>query len=191
MFTVPNPFMRGRVVTSKRVDRPEPITPVVEEYAGDNVPYRGTVDHGAPYSDDFRETFEDMSLRPDGRLVDVYESEDTETDPIPVYIVNQSSRERRAFRSVVAYAGGTDYGRARQLLGQDESRTRATIYNKSTGIDLWISDSAETANSVSGFYVKDGTSYVTESQEPIYATAVQPGDLAVYIGIEYRVSLDG
>lgn len=187
---MPNPFMRGRVVTSKPVNRPEPITPVPEDYAGDNLPYRGINDHGVSVDEHWRSPSQDMGVRPDGRLVDVYEPEEHHQEPIPVYLVNRSSRERRAFRPVVAYAGGTTFGQARQILGQDETRTKATIFNKSVGIDLWISDAPETANAMSGFYVKDGTSYVTESQEPVYASAVQANDLPVYIAVEYRVSLD-
>lgn len=189
MLIVPSPFVRGRVVTSKPVDRPTPIAPVPEDYAGDNVPYRGVVDHGAPVDDNFRDPETDMPVRPDGRLVDVYEHEETHHEPIPVYIVNRSSRERRTFRSVTAYAGGTNFG-ARQILGQDETRTRATIRNNSLGVDLWISDTAAGATDYSGYLIKQDETYTTESQEPIYAWVNNADGMRVPIAVECRVSLD-
>lgn len=187
---MPNPLMSGRVVTSKtNVDRPVAIEPVEEHYAGDNNPYRGIENHGVASVNPWRETDEDMPDH-DGRLVTVYETDDDTPDPIPVVVVNESSRERRAFRTVVSYAGGTDNGRARMLIGQDVSRSQATIRNKSVGAVIWINDTPETANALSGFPIEQGGTYVTYSQEAIYATVDQASDMSVPIAIEYRVSLD-
>lgn len=188
---MPSPFLRARLATSKPVDRPTPIAPVPEEYAGDNLPYRGINNHGVDGSEDWRETSEDAPLRSDGRLIDVYEHDQPEPEPIPVYLVNRSSRERRAFRTITGYAGGTDYGRARQLFGQDETRTRITIKVPTGGQTIWLSDDAGNANAASGYPVAAGETYVTESQEPIYATVAQAGDQLVCLAVEYRVSLDG
>lgn len=188
---MPSPFLGGRVVTSKTdVDRPVAIEPVEEHYAGDNNPYRGIENHGVASDNQWRETDEDMPDH-DGRLVTVYETDEDTPDPIPVVVVNESSRERRAFRNVTGYAGGTDNGgRARMLLGQDSSRSQATIRNKSLGAVIWINDTPETATPMSGYPIEQGAAYVTYSQEAIYATVDTAADLLVPVAIEYRVSLD-
>lgn len=189
---MPSPFLRARQVTSKPVDRPTPIAPVPEEYAGDNLPYRGTNNHGVDGSEDWRETSEDGPLRSDGRLVDVYEHDEPQPEPIPVYLVNQSSRERRAFRVVTAYAGGSNRGTARAVLGMDETRTKATIRCPEWGSPIYLNDAPETATAQYGFPLLAGATYQTESQEPVYAYCpASPDDQLTAIAVEYRISLDG
>lgn len=188
---MPSPFLGGRIVTSKtNVDRPVAIEPVPEHYAGDNNPYRGIENHGVASDSPWRETDEDMPDH-DGRLVTVFDQDNEEPDPIPVRIVNRSSVERRAFRVIISYAGGMNTGRAIQILGQDDSRTAATIINRNAVGTVFIADAPETANDVSGWaIVENGGSYRTESQKAIYATFTGADDGKVRIAVEYRVSLD-
>lgn len=192
---MPNPFVGGRLNTSRRQDteRPTPIAPVPEDYAGDNLPYRGTEQHGVSVAEHWRDTSEDMSLRPDGRLVDVYEPEETAHEPIPVYIVNQSSHERRAFKVINAYATGTNNGTTgRMILPRDDGRTQATIRNPGGGQHINISNSADLCNSTFGFTVLTGSTYVTQTQEALYAACpTSADDYMVQIAVEYRKSLDG
>lgn len=187
---MPNPII-GRIVTSKRKvdDRPKPVPPTPEQYAGDNIPYRGVVEHGQPVDDNWRDPADDLPQH-DGRLVDVYEHESVEPDPIPVYIVNQSSRERRAFRTMQSYAGGTDVGVMR-IVGQDDSRTRLTIKVPTGAQTVWVADDSANANSVVGFPIAAGESYTTETQEALYASVAQPAQQVLYLAVEYRVNLDG
>lgn len=188
---MPNPII-GRIVTSKRTpERPEPITPVPERYAGDNLPYRGIEQHGVSVDENWRDPADDMAVGPDGRLVDVYEHDAPEPDPIPVYIVNESSRERRSFRNVSGYAGGTNYGNARMILGQDSSRVQATIRCPEWGSPIYINDTPEQATAQFGFPLLPGDRYVTNSQEAVYASVPETEDQLVAIAVEYRVSLDG
>lgn len=180
--------MTGRVVSnkSKVSDTKVSVEPNPEEYEGYNRPYLGVVDHGVQVDSPYRQTEEDMPDH-DGRLVDVYEHEETDADPIPVYLVNQSSRERRSFRPVVGYAGQ----QPSRILGQDETRTAAVIVNPSETETVYLGDMAETANAVSGWPLLPGQSYRTESQEDIYAYTASVDAVMVPVAVEFRRGLNG
>lgn len=136
---MPSPFLRAQQAISKKVNRPEPITPVAESYAGDNVPYRGVNDHGVTVADDWRDPHDDMSVRPDGRLVDVYEHDQPEPEPIPVYLVTDDAREDPVFRTqrFTLLAGSVPM----RVLGKDNRRTRVRITNFKAGIRLLVCSS--------------------------------------------------
>lgn len=191
---MPNPLVGFVSNRSRRQDaeRPTPIAPLPEHYAGDNLPYRGTEQHGVSVAEDWRDPAEDGPLPPDGRLVDVYEPEEKGHDPIPVYIVNSSASERRAFRVVTAYAGGSNFGKARQIIGRDERRTKATIRCPEWGSPIYLSDTPEGATDKFGFPLLAGQTYVTESQDDVYAFCpAAPDDQLTQVAVEYRISLDG
>lgn len=188
---MPNPLLGSRRNTSRtNVDRPVAIEPAVEEYEGDNLPYRGVVDHGVSGSVDFRETSEDMPDH-DGRQVAVYEVPEDGPEPVPVRVVNSSRVERRAFRVITAYATAGSGASGRMILDQDESRIQATIRNPGGGQHIHLSDVPHGCTADFGYSVLSGSSYVTQSQEAIYAAApLAANDQLIQIAIEYRVSLD-
>lgn len=139
---MPNPLLGGRINTSRRRDaeRPTPITPVPEDYAGDNIPYRGVVPHGAPVKDDWRDPETDMPVRPDGRLVDVYEHEEPAPAPIPVRIIGSDSDERPTFRTMRMHLRD---GVPVLLLGRDYRRQTVTIRNDTAGKFLLIANAQD------------------------------------------------
>lgn len=186
---MPSPFLRTQQNRSRQsdADRPVAIAPIPEEYEGDNIPYRGVVNHGVAVDESWRNTSEDMPVDPDGRLVDVYDAEETAPDPIPVYIVNRSSSERRAFRVVIAYAGQ----QPATVVGQDDSRSKVTIRNTNVGATVYIAERPESANVAFGWPLTEGQTYVSESQEAIYVYADSAVPLPVLAAVEFRRSLDG
>lgn len=180
---MPNPLTSSAPLNTSQGAQREPVTPVVENYAGNNIPYRGVVDHGvdAGEVDPHRPVLWD-----DGRAVEQELVEDDDTPVVPVRIVNQqSAREFRTFRTSPSYAGGATYGRARQILGQDENRNSARIRNTSETETVWIGESPETANSLAGYPILPGESETLAAHSAVYASTEQADDLLVYVLVEY------
>lgn len=187
---MPNPLTRVSLSRSKRPpERPEPIPPVLEEYEGDNIPYRGIEPHGVLADPpDWRDPETDMANH-DGRKVIVYEVEEPGPEPIPVRIVRGSDgRERRTFRAIIGYAAGTNTGNARQILGNDDYRVKATIVN-TTGAIVYLAEDPSLANPMTGFPLVANGSYQTETQEALYASVAQAADAVLPIAVEGRVEL--
>jgi hypothetical protein len=101
--------------------------PVPDTPAGENIPYRGVVDHGVAYD---QPELTDEAHYHMGREVE-YEPEMQEPTPIPVRIVREGEREIRTIQtSHVTLAAGEG---SRQILGRDDRRTSVRI--KNLGVD--------------------------------------------------------
>lgn len=180
-----NPLTQRQSVTSKKPNRPQATEPVVESYVGDNHPYRGTEAHGVK---DTTEPLEDMDYS-EGRPVMYDEpSEIDEPDPIPVVVVNRSGRERRKMRTIIGYAGGTDFGSARRVLGEDESRTNARIKNTQAQT-VYLGSEPHLAKSGYGYPLAQNETYDTRTQEEVFASVDNATDVALPVIIEYSQGL--
>lgn len=194
---MPNPLTNPHLNQSRRQDAvrgdvvfdttggasSDTVQPELEFYSGQNFPYRGTQAHGV----DPNATPEEVPGYEMGVGVE-YAEPVPEPEPVPVRIVQYRGRERRRLRVIVAYAGGTNYGKARQILGEDDCRTSARIKNNGANT-VWISHSAETATDMFGYPLATGQDYQTLTQEAVYASVEDALDAPVSIAIEYSVEL--
>lgn len=183
---MPNPLTRRTNQSEQPPVRVQPQTHVPARV----LPYRGIETHGVDITDAPDIDADEADY---GTTVAVpIEPPESEPEPVPVRIVQSGRRERRTFRSVVAYANGTNRSnQGSQLLGRDDSRTKATIRNKSVDAELWISHAPEYANPQFGFFLAAGERYDTSSQDAIYGTvANKPDDLPVYIAIESSIVVE-
>lgn len=179
-----NPFVKtGSANLGKVPVRPEAIEPVPEAYVGTNHPYRGTETHGVEDTVDPLPGLEYGT----GRLIE-YDDPPTEPAPIPVKIVTEGGREIKRFRPVISYAGGTTSIQPRMILGADDARSQATIKNINTAI-VWIGHEPEYATALSGYPLRQYETYVTQTQEQVYASIEQAADAQVHILIEYATAV--
>lgn len=116
------------------------MQPIGETVAGENLPYRGTVDHGVPYTG--VDPIDESRMWADSDKTD-YETEEKVADPIPVRVVNQGSREIKTFSSALYEipAGPTSLDPV-QICGRDEKRTQITIYHRGSET-LWVASSRD------------------------------------------------
>lgn len=91
---------RQRPGQQKAPDRPDRVTPVPEHYEGVSFPYRGTQNHGvAPSKTDDPEQYYDAQAFDDETDKVVFLPAEVEVEPVPVRIVNETSRERNDWRA--------------------------------------------------------------------------------------------
>ncbi len=181
---MPSPFTKYQANVSKRPpDRPEPIEPKVETYAGVNNPYRGIEQHGVEPTG--------KPIVPadweDGRPVEYHVPKEPEP-PIPVRIVTEASHELRKMRTYGSLTG-TNVGNPRQIVAMDEERSTVQIKHIVSSAVVWISHSAATCNALEGFPLQTGDTYSTDAQTEIYAWADSATPLAVYVSISYAVGV--
>lgn len=184
---MPNPLLKVQLNRSKsRVDRPEPIPPVAEnQYADDNIPYRGIETHGVPIGNpDFDDP--DVYVVGDGRPVIVYDEEEDDREPIPVRIVSSGSREYRRFRTDRMTVGGTGNAQVVQVVGKNDARTNLKIRNMSADKTLYIaSDQADVM--ITGYPLTAGQEFTTTAESPVYAYSVDGSSVTVAVYYEYAV----
>jgi hypothetical protein len=91
-------------------------------------------------------------------------------EPIPVQVVNPVRPRGRTKLRVLSpsVAADSDTARPTMILGQDETRLRATIAPKSDGSSLYVSHDAS-MRAVDAFEITWETPFVTESTDPVYA----------------------
>lgn len=184
---MPNPLTRLMGNQSREEDTPKRgLTPVEDNPAGDNVPYRGVVDHGVPWDESDARDVPGYGERD----AVVYEQAPVEQNPIPVYIVNEGGREVRRMRTVRGVAGGSTNGRVRDILGFDEDRVSARIRNPGADI-VYITENLSDWNGavLNGYPLIQNESYETRSQEPVYAAVANANDASVNVIIEYAVAV--
>lgn len=185
---MPNPII-GRIVSNRWApNRSEPIPPVPEKYAGDNLPYRGIEQHGVSVDENWRDPADDMAIGPDGRLVDVYEHDAPEPEPVPVRIVGTDSAERPAFRTMRMHLD-TNAGPT-LLLGKDSRRQSVFIRNDTATKTLVVGYSPDSLN-MFGFPVAQanfsGLTIGRGSAEEIYVMS-QDGS-AIDISVMWETSI--
>lgn len=178
---MPNPFARTQLNTSKSrtTERPEPLTPVMEHVAGENHAWRGLEDHGV---DDV-----DLGIDPatntvniDGRNVLVeYEGEPKIVDPVPVYIVAETSREYRQFWT----DRFTTTDGLSSMLGRDDRRISARVVNTDDAKTVYIASStADLAQR--GYPLEPGRELEIRSEMPVYAIAADGTNVTVGLYVE-------
>lgn len=187
---MPNPIFNVHKNTGKMPQTHEEeieeqeIDPVTEEYAGDNIPYRGTQLHGVPWDDGLAEV-----LEPDTETDEVPEFAATPTypEPVPVFIVQQGdsgTRQVVKFRTSNYPLAASDS--PLMIASQDRARKRITI-TASTD-DVVIAGSSDTCNSTFGFRPTSSGPFVLETTDAIYAANTSDStDANVSVLIEYVV----
>lgn len=150
------------------------LTPVIDEIAGVNLPYRGNVDHGVK-SDEVENT--DESHYWTGRPVEYAEEPKEDAEPIPVRIVNLGSREVKHFH-VARYS--IDNKAAQMVAGRSEQRTSLKITNLSTTETIFVGPNPNVSTYADGYPLGPGKDFSLVTTEPVYAIGtVTPSDIAV------------
>lgn len=163
---MPNPLVRlGQSITSKPVpERPQPVTPVMDNPAGHNNPWRGIQDHGvAPNNEP----------EAPGTLLDTkagihYQEPKPEIDPIPVLVVNEYGREMRKwrpFRSFAMIANST------QLIGRNMARSSLYIRNISDTVSIWVSPEPNITIGLNAFEIEPNTDLTINTQDDVWVLA--------------------
>lgn len=153
----------------------EAIAPVPENYVGDNIPYRGTVNHGVPVDEPFIDTDELMEEEnPEPEYAPPVE----EQEPVPVRIVQETDRERRYWRGNGYTVGTTPIC----VLSRNDRRRQAEIRNiigtagGSTTLHVshtqekvgWSMGNPQFDNVIIG---SGGTPLVIHSTEPVWVSS--------------------
>lgn len=162
-----------------------PMTPIPDDPAGTNLPYRGAVDHGVP----FQETeLADEAHYHTGRPVE-YMPEEADAVAIPVRIVQESARELRQFSTDIVELNVTgQVNPITRLAPRDERRSKITIRNNTAG-DAFIGTSDLRWNgteSSNGFVLGQDESISLETTEPVYAVAAVGTNVQLSLLIEFR-----
>ena len=159
----------------------DPLKPHVEGNAAQNIPYRGSVDHGVPYK-----TFDAVSeLWVDVNDGDVEEELDDHVIPVPVQVVNQGTHELKRLRAIRHYADGASVSR---LVGPNDARTKLTIRTPTGGGILYI-DSSESVSTFTGYPIFPGESLSVNSTDAVYCIFdnTVAAQAPIYALMEYSV----
>lgn len=195
---MPNPFLRlGSPNQSKgNEDRSTPtgaIEPEPEHVAGTVFAYRGMENHGVETNSAYRDP--EYVEQAEVRSALVYMEPEEEPTPVPVRIVDSSSREMPLFRTVHAFAGGTtERLNAVNICPADlQSMTRRRVYVRNMSAKrIYLGNDQSTANAMNGWPLEAGETWDTDSVDDIWAfgtdTTVTPQELA--LRIEYSVPVN-
>lgn len=181
---MPNPLLNALPRNiSRRTPADVRIEPVPEEYEGDNNPYRGIESHGVEPTADPRP----VPGHSEGRPV-VYDAPQEEPEPLPVVIRSEHGRELRRSRFYHEYASPNTTN-PRRIVSDDDGRTKVTIQNISDE-DVWIGDTAETANSVHGWRLRNLVTsphivFESTTQKSLYALSTTADQKELAIVVEY------
>lgn len=177
-----NPLLSVQTNTSKtNVQRPEPVTPVMESIDGQNLAWRGVnVDHGVTPTDksELPDTYE-VDVSGNAKSVDIYSPPEKEENPIPVFVVNgKTAREYRAFwtdRRTVTDGVSS-------LLGRDDQRVTARIRNMDTTKTVWIASNFGDL-AMRGYPLVPGVELTVAGEMPIYVASADgtPVTIGLYV----------
>lgn len=177
---MPNPFFKGQLNTSRtRVERPRPVMPVPEQYAGDNNPYRGIEAHGV-------EANARPAIDPDTSAIDIenarpvpYEPFEKEETPVPVRIIRGEGDTGREYRQFWTDRRSVTDG-VSPLLGRDDNRVTATITNTDAAKTVYIaSNFADLAQR--GYPLSPGKDRTIAGEMPVFVSSAD--GTAVIIGM--------
>lgn len=171
-------------------NRPQAIPPVPEEYAGTNHPYRGTETHGVenPTGVD-PEYYYDRDQWDAGPSNPVSLPEEKEPDPVKVKIVNETARERYAFRAFQFPANGLT---AQQFLGRNDKRSNVRVKNISTSSTNLMIGHDNGVKPTSGYLVEPGQEAIIRTTEELFVIADKGGAtdfVTMYVLEELSVEL--
>lgn len=187
---MPNPLIRGGPANTSREEMTDrtPIAPELEYYEGTNLPYRGVMYHGVEPTERYNP--------PDGysgEVAVVYEPPPPEQEPVPVRIVDNSSRFRIVARADNRILNYDVTQRPTQLLPYEENRLRVKIVNVNTffRVELGFSDQIRDFN---GSYPLGATDIELTTKEAIFVLVSDPGASAANIRVgwiaEYEVPVN-
>jgi hypothetical protein len=149
----------------------------MEDYAGDNNPYRGTESHGVaqtvkPHDP---ETYGVDGDHPDGIPV-VLEIEPVhEPAPVPVRIVQEYRRERHEYgtdRILLDFTlARNPANRAVEIVGRDDTRVSIRLKNADDNMGILIGHSRE-ETAMRGYLMSPGETLTLTTESPIFATVI-------------------
>lgn len=148
-----------------------PVVPNVNVLAYRGQEYHGVnPDLGGPPADLNADVFDQsMVIAPQA------DKDQPDIRPVPVHVVNLSSREIRSFRTDQIPVSTTPM----MLVGRDPNRTSLMVKNTDQANSIYISDNAN-ANAVTGYPVGPGVEVSLGTSEAIYAVAsTAPVNVAV------------
>lgn len=181
---------RQRPGMQKSPDRPEAVTPVPEEYEGTNFPYRGIENHGvAPTVGVNPEDYYDHDQWTAGPEKIDSEPPDPEPDPVKVKIVNETARERFAFRTYQFLAEGE---RAHQFIGRNDKRSTVRIKVEAAATTGVLVGTDPGIDFITGYLVEAGQELVVRTTEEMYCLATKGSAgafQAFYVLEEFSVEL--
>jgi hypothetical protein len=151
----------------------------MEDYAGDNHPYRGTENHGVadtakPHDPDVYGLNDD---EPDGIPVSVLVHEEKTPDPVPVRIVTEYKKEIHRFgtdRVVLDFTTANNAAnRPVEIVGRSENRTSIKLRNMDPTNWVYIGGTREEV-AMRGYPITPGSDVTLSAEEPIFAVVVKP-----------------
>lgn len=165
-------------------DRPDRVEPVEEHVKGVVFPYRGMEQHGVPQSASVNpEDYYDEEMVED--RPDEYLPEQEEEVPVPVRIVQATSRERLEWR-VSRFLVSEN---CQEILGRHEKRRHARIRVHGSSDPIYISPD-NGVKPLTGYLIPAGTEFgPISSTENIYACADPTKTVEISIFYEFGVEL--
>lgn len=166
-------------------DHPKRLPPVMEKYAGKNLPWRGTQDHGVPIADHTPgDVLESEHPWVDEKADIDYLPPENEPVPILVRVVNEHARELKDWR-----VGRSSVStQAVQIVGKNMARKGLRIRNLDAANAVYIGPDSS-VSTYTGYKIPAGTEpmpFVTT--EEVWATT---GDATVVeIGLLYEFSVE-
>lgn len=157
------------------------LKPIVEEYEGQNFPYRGTETHGvnplydAPPSPEAWE----------GGMVEIDTSRlDEEPEKvIPVRIVAESTEEHESWSTQQYWVGNNPT----QLAGRNTRRTALKIKNLSDTVVIYVGPNEMSTRASLGYPVDPGEIFSLTGSDQLWAVSATSDQVLVAVFMEYTV----
>lgn len=173
---MPNPLMTNKGKT--RTQEVQKHEPVIEQFAGENNPYRGTNDHGVPVKVNPPE----MPDWDNPEIVE-YEAEERLPEPVPVRIVSESAKELRKWRHTNEFVDSTQ----RRIVGAWDKRTTLKIANQGPATVFIAPDSNVSA--MNGYPLAAGKDISLTTTDDVWAIVVDDTETDAHVAVlmEYTV----
>lgn len=162
-----------------RPKTPEPIKPIAERYAGENLPYRGIENHGVPIWDDSKPAPLDAPEL-DYAKEEPFDYPSAPAKPVAVEVINYKSIEANYF---VLPVGTTPV----RVLGKDRTRVRALIRCDD---DIVYIGNNESVNTNTGAFISNVEAYTEiKATNELWAVCATGGTSSIYVVVECEVDL--
>lgn len=160
-----------------QAEPPERVVPVPEEYAGVNFPYRGTEQHGVEANPDI--DYDTREFQHEENEPPEYLPEEKEIEPFPVKIVDESARERWAWRSI-RYSVGTE---PQRMIPRNDRRRTLLIRNRGSNPGSVYLGPDSSVNINTGYILAVGTEIsglvTTEEVWAVSEAGKSPNDIMI------------
>lgn len=147
-------------------DTTNALQPIPEKTYAPVFPYRGMEQHGVPVP--AKPWIPQDANEQSWEGEEVFEPESVPLEPVPVYIVRESAREIRSWRSLCLPVPKSPV----LLVGQNERMNRVRIRNIGLATDdtvAWIGHTPNMAARLSGYPIYPGESVDICTEEEVYA----------------------